>query len=44
MAERIEVLLRVDTLVDPRNIVLDRSPDFPHEFDVVFAKLLWLFG
>jgi len=28
-AERIEVLLRVDTLGDPRNIVLDGSPDFP---------------
>jgi len=37
-AERIEVLLWVETLRDPRNIVLDGNPNFPHRFD---AALLW---
>jgi len=37
MAERIEVLLGLETLGDPRNIVLDTSLDFPH---VGFTKLL----
>jgi len=36
MAERIEVLLGVETLGD------DGNPDFPHRFDMAFAKLLWL--
>jgi len=39
-AIRIEVLLRVETLGDTRNIVLDESPDFPHGFGAAFAKLL----
>jgi len=26
---------------DPRNIILDGSPDSPHSFDMAFAKLLW---
>jgi len=29
----------VETLGRP--LVLDRSPDFLHEFDAAFAKLLW---
>jgi len=41
MAEQIEVLLGVETLVDRRNIVLDGIPDFPHRFDADFTKLLW---
>jgi len=40
-AERIEVLLGVETFGDPRHIVLDGSPDFSHGFDAAFAKLLW---
>jgi len=42
MAERIDVLLGVETLVDLRNIVLDESPDFNFSFgfDAAFAKLL----
>jgi len=47
-AERIEVLLRVETLGDPRNIVLDRSRNFftdsmrplPNYFDNLFALIL----
>jgi len=39
MAERIEVLFRVETLGDMMNI--RRCPDFPLEFDPAFAKLLW---
>jgi len=34
-AERIEVLLGVET------IALDVSPNFPHGFDAIFAKLLF---
>jgi len=41
MAEWIEVLLGVKTLVDPRNTVSDASPNFPHGFDAAFTKLLW---
>jgi len=40
-AERIEVLLRVETLGDLRNILLDGGPDFPHSFDAASIKLLW---
>jgi len=40
MPEWIEVLRGLETLEDPRNIVLDRNPDFPHVFDVAFARLL----
>jgi len=40
-AERIEVLFGVETLGDPRNIVLDGSPDFYHGFDAAFTKLNW---
>jgi len=39
--EWMKVLLRVETLGDPRNTVLDRSPNFPHAFNAAFAKLLW---
>jgi len=42
VAERIEVLLGMKTLGDPRNIILYGSPDFLHRFDAAFAKLLWL--
>jgi len=41
-AEQIEVLLGLETLRDPRNIVLHKNLDFSHGFDAVFAKLLWL--
>jgi len=41
IAERIEVLLGVETLQDLRNIVLDEDPNFTHGFDAAFAKLLW---
>jgi len=40
-AERIEVLLGMETLGDLRNIVLDGGPDSPHIFDAAFDKLLW---
>jgi len=40
-AERIEVLLGLETLGDLRNIVLDGGSDFPHRFDATFTKLLW---
>jgi len=40
-AVRIEVLSGVETLGDPRDIVLDVSHDFPHTFDAALAKLLW---
>jgi len=40
-AERIEILHWVETLGDPRNIVLDGGPDFYRGFDAAFAKLLW---
>jgi len=40
-AERIEVLLGVETLGDPRNFVFDGSPDLPHRFNAAFVKLLW---
>jgi len=44
MAERIEVLFEGGDSMDPRNIVLDSSPD-PHTargrgLDAAFAKLL----
>jgi len=38
--EHIKVLLGVEALGDPRNIVLDDSTDFLHEFNAAFAKLL----
>jgi len=43
-AERIEVLLTVDTLGDLRHIVLDGGPDLSTvlAFDAAIAKLLWL--
>jgi len=41
IAEWIEVMLGVEILGDPRNIILNRSPDFLHRFDVAFNKLLW---
>jgi len=40
MADRIGVLLAVETLGDPRNIVLDWSPNFPYGFYVAFITLL----
>jgi len=40
-AERIQVLLRMETLGDPRNIILDGSPDFSHGFNAAIANLLW---
>jgi len=40
-AERIGVLLGVETLGDPRNTVYDESPDFLYVFEAAFAKLLW---
>jgi len=40
MAKRIVVLLRVVNLGNPRNIVLDGGPNFPHGFDAALAKLL----
>jgi len=33
-------MIEVETLGDPRNIVLDMSSDFPHGFNAAFAKLL----
>jgi len=39
-AEWIEVLLGVETLLDQRYIILDRSPDFRHRFNVAFPILL----
>jgi len=39
--ERIDVLLGVKILEDPRNIVLDSSPYFSHRINAAFAKLLW---
>jgi len=41
MAERIEVLLGVETIGDLRNTVLNGSPNFSHGFDAAFAQLLW---
>jgi len=41
MAERIEVLLRVETLDEPRNIELYWSPDLPDGFNTAFGKLLY---
>jgi len=40
----IEVQTGVETdySLEPRNIALDGSPDFPHGFDAAFVKLLWL--
>jgi len=43
MAEWIELLLRVETLGNLKNNVLDRSPNFHHQFDAAFAKLLSAF-
>jgi len=37
MAERIEVLLGVETPAEPRNIVIDGSPDFPHGYYAAFT-------
>jgi len=37
----IKLLLRVETLGDPRNIVLDTSANFAHRFNAAFTKLLW---
>jgi len=41
LSERIKVLLQLETLGDPRNIVLDGNPDFSHGYDAAFANLLW---
>jgi len=44
-AERIDAMLVVETLGDPMNIVLDRSPNSPppgDRFDAAFAKLIRL--
>jgi len=43
-AERIDVLVEVETVGDPRNIVLNGGPDLPtgRGFDAAFAKTLWL--
>jgi len=41
-AERLEVLLGMEPLRDPRNIVLDETPDFHDGLDAAFAELLWL--
>jgi len=41
-AEQIEVLLAEETLGYLRNILLDRSPNFPHGFDMAFGHLLLL--
>jgi len=41
-AERIKVLFGLETLGDSRNIVLNRSPNFPHGLDLAFTKSLWL--
>jgi len=43
-AERIEVLLGVETLGDTRNVILDRSANFLFGFDAAFTKLLWPFA
>jgi len=40
MAEWIKVLHVVETVGNPRNIVLDGSPDSPHGFDVDFTDSL----
>jgi len=40
MAERIEVLRGVETLGDPRNIVLDWSPTYPRGFDAAVSRLV----
>jgi len=40
-AEWITVQPEVEALVDRRNIVFDRSPNFPHRFNAAFARLLW---
>jgi len=40
-AEWIEVLLGVEILADPRNIVLNGSFNFPRVFQAIFDKLLW---
>jgi len=41
VAARIKVLFGLVNPGDPRNIVLDGGPNFPHGFDAAFAKLLW---
>jgi len=41
MAKQINILFRVETPGDSRNIVIYWSPDFPHGFYAAFAKLLW---
>jgi len=38
-AEWIQVLLEVETLGEPRNIVLDESPNLPHKLSAVFTKV-----
>jgi len=43
MAEQIEALFKLETLGNPRNIVLDEGPH-PHgtrRFNAAFAKSLW---
>jgi len=37
----IKLLLRVETLGDPKNIVLDASANFAHRFNAAFTKLPW---
>jgi len=41
VANRIEVLLGVETFEDPRNISLDGGSRFPHGYVAAFGKLLW---
>jgi len=40
-AEWIKLLFEVETLEDPRNIVLDGGLDFHHGFNMAFSKLVW---
>jgi len=42
-AERIEILLGVETLGETTVVILDDNASFPRRFDAVFAKLLWPF-
>jgi len=41
IAKQIEFLLGLETLGEPRNTVLNGSPDFLQGFNAAFAKLLW---
>jgi len=42
-AERIDVLLGVETLRDTRKVALNWSLDFSHGTDAAYAILLWSF-